>query len=679
MMIMKKTYLYLMLLGALLSMSSCVKEEPAQPNVTPEEEQPTTYLEGELIVKFSADAAAVIEQQCQTRSAVTRSGIGSVDEVLSLINGYELERVFPYVADTEQRTREAELDRWYVVRFGKEYNVEDVAARLEQLGEVQRVNLNRTIKRAYTGKATPLSRAQLERMTAQSRAASQEDPLLPMQWNMINRGDLFTSGDVVKSVKDADVQVEKAWTRSTGDESVIVAVLDEGVDVTHPDLAANMWVNPYEVAGSHEDNDGNGYAGDVYGYNFIKNSGTITTNDLYDSGHGSHVAGIIAAVNKNGEGIASIAGGNGEKGGVRIMSCQVFSGNLSGSSLQVVRAIKYAADNGAVVLQCSWGFMSGSANIYDWGSQGPRTEEEFEAYAPLEKAALEYFLHYAGSPNGPIEGGIAVFAAGNESADMAGYPGASDKYLSVAGTAADYTAAVYTNYGFGTSISAPGGDQDYYYDYVDDTHNYGEVGCILSTLPMSKSESGYGYMEGTSMACPHVSGVVALGVSYAAELRRHFKATELQELLMATATPIDAYQTGMKLYMRYAADLGPIQPMQMNLSNYRGGMGSGQVNADTFLAAIEGKGVEVRFPNIYLATGGVSVVSPARYFKNGEQLTYQVTIADTNIATLRSYNQMLYFQGIAPGTTSAEIRTSDGQTQTFQITVRNGAGSNGWL
>ena len=105
MMIMKKTYLYLMLLGALLSMSSCVKEEPAQPNVTPEEEQPTTYLEGELIVKFSADAAAVIEQQCQTRSAVTRSGIGSVDEVLSLINGYELERVFPYVADTEQRTR----------------------------------------------------------------------------------------------------------------------------------------------------------------------------------------------------------------------------------------------------------------------------------------------------------------------------------------------------------------------------------------------------------------------------------------------------------------------------------------------------------------------------------------------------------------------------------------------
>ena len=148
---------------------------------------------------------------------------------------------------------------------------------------------------------------------------------------------------------------------------------------------------------------------------------------------------------------------------------------------------------------------------------------------------------------------------------------------------------------------------------------------------------------------------------------------------MATATPIDAYQTGMKLYMRYAADLGPIQPMQMNLSNYRGGMGSGQVNADTFLAAIEGKGVEVRFPNIYLATGGVSVVSPARYFKKGEQLTYQVTIADTNIATLRSYNQMLYFQGIAPGTTSAEIRTSDGQTQTFQITVRNGAGSNGWL
>ena len=676
--IMKKNYVYLML-GALLWMGSCAKMEPVEPATQPEVEQPATHQEGELIVKFSEEAAAIVGSHAATRSgALTRSGVGSVDEVLALIDGYELERVFPYVAHAEQRTQEAELDRWYVVRFDKRHSVEEVAARLEQLGEVQRVNLNRTIKRAYTGKATPLSREQLDRMMGATRSSVQNDPLLPMQWNLINRGDMFTTGEIVKSVAGADVQVEKAWERATGNEEVIVAVLDEGVDYTHPDLVANMWVNPREVAGSKKDNDGNGYAGDIHGYNFIKDAGQITTNDIFDSGHGTHVAGVISAVNNNGEGVASIAGGDGSKGGVKIMSCQVFSGQLSGTSLQVVRAIKYAADNGAVVLQCSWGFTSGSANIYDWGAQGPKTQEEFEAYAPLEKAALDYFIHYAGSPNGAIEGGIAVFAAGNESADMAGYPGASDDYISVAGTAADFTAAVYTNYGFGTSISAPGGDQDYYYDYVTADRNYGEVGCILSTLPMGKSTTGYGYMEGTSMACPHVSGVLALGISYAADQRRHFKATELQQMLLDTALPIDDYQTGTKLYMRYAADLGPIRPMQMTLSNYRGGMGTGQVNAAAFLGAIDGAGVEMKFPNIYLATGGVTAIAPARYFEQGETLSYEVSFADGSIASVRTHLQTLYFQGLKEGTTQATITASNGASQQFVITVRRGAG-NGWL
>lgn len=679
-MTMKKTYIYMMLLGAALWMASCTKEEPVMPSEKPSEELPAPYVEGELIVKFSEEAAAVIEAQEATRAGVvTRSGVASVDEVLEIVGSYELERVFPRVENAEQQTREAELNRWYVVRFGKEFTTEQVAQQLEKLGEVQRVNLNRTIKRAYTGKATPLSREAYDRLASMTRAASTNDPLAPMQWNLVNDGTLFTTGDVVKSVKDADVQVEKAWARTTGDETVIVAVLDEGVDFTHPDLAANMWVNKDEIAGSVVDNDNNGYAGDVHGYNFIKDIGTITTNDLYDSGHGSHVAGVIAAVNNNGVGVSSIAGGDGSQGGVKIMSCQVFSGNLSGTSLQVVRAIKYAADNGAVVLQCSWGFVSGSANIYDWGSQGPRTQEEFEAYAPLEKAALDYFVRYAGSPNGTVDGGIAVFAAGNESADMAGYPGASDDYISVAGTAADFTGAVYTNYGFGTSISAPGGDQDYYYDYVDENHNYGEVGCILSTLPLSKSATGYGYMEGTSMACPHVSGVMALGISYAAKQRRHFKAQELQELLLQSATPIDSYQTGTKLYMRYTADLGPIQPMQLNLSNLRGGMGTGQVNAEAFLAAIDGGGVELKFPNIYLATGGVKVISPALYFVDGEQLSYSLSIENTQVASFREMAGLYYLQGLTEGSTRATVTASNGLSQQFVITVRRGAGGNGWL
>lgn len=677
---MKYRVLYFATLALAILFSACDDGEIPAP--TPDEPQIVApYVEGEVIVKFTAEVADMVATAEATRGAVTRSGSVALDEVLEAIEGYELERVFPIDERTEERTREQGLHQWYVVRFGADCKAEQVAERLQKLGEVQAVDFNRTIKRAYRTKATPLSIKRLAAAESATRttAGAMNDPLLAAQWHLINRGDQFCEGGLVKSVRDADVQCEGAWKRSTGDEQVIVAVLDEGVFVEHPDLQANIWVNEDEVWRSHDDNDGNGYAGDRHGYNFVKSSGVITWNDVNDSGHGSHVAGVISAVNNNGLGISSIAGGSGAGDGVRIMVCQIFSGYTGSNALAVVRAIKYAADNGAVVLQCSWGYVSGAANIYDWGEQGFASQEEWEAGAPLEKSALDYFTHNAGSPNGPIEGGVAIFAGGNESAPMAGYPGASDDYISVAATAADFTAATYTNYGTGTSLSAPGGDQDYYFDYVDESHNYGEVGCVLSTLPYHISESGYGYMEGTSMACPHVSGVAALAISYAAEQRRHLTEKELRELMISTATPIDEFQTGSKTYSRYVADIGPLQPMQMNLASYRGKMGAGQINADALLAAIEGAGRELRFPNLYLDFESSMAVVPSRYFVDGEALTYKVTIDNTAIATVAEEGALLRFKGVGEGSTTARIAASNGTTQSFTITVRRGANSNGWL
>ena len=643
-----------------------------------EQEQP--YAKGELFVKFSPEVADMIAQAEPTRSGmVTRSGVPAVDEVMEIIGTYELERVFPVNEKREDVTRKSGLHQWYIVRFDAAMDAEQVAQQFKGLGQVQNIDFNRTIKRAYTGKATPLSREKLERAMSRVTRATNEDPLLSMQWHLINRGDMFTTGEVVKSVKDADVQVEKAWEKSTGDESVIVAVLDEGVFVEHPDLKDNIWINEDEVYRSHDDNDGNGFVGDYYGYNFAKNVGVITWNDVYDSGHGSHVAGVIAAQNGNGVGIGSVAGGDADNAGVKIMVCQIFSGNVGSSSIAVARAIKYAADNGAVVLQCSWGYVSGRANEYDWGAAGFASQEEWERGAPLEKDAMDYFTHNAGSPSGVIDGGIAVFAAGNESAPMAGYPGASDDYISVAATAADFTPAVYSNYGPGTSVSAPGGDQDYYFDYVDDDHNYGEIGCVLSTLPYNVSKSGYGYMEGTSMACPHVSGVVALGISYAAQLRRHFKAEELQQLVISTATPIDAYMTGVKTYCRYVVDMGPQQPMQLNMAPFKGQMGSGQVNAAALLDAIAGAGTQMTFPNLYVATEGQVAVAPARYFKDGEKLSFEVTIADATVASCQKQGAKMIFKGLKNGATQASVKASNGETHNFIITVREGAGDKGWL
>ena len=536
----------LLILGAMFLFASCVNESDMDIVQTPSAEE--SYASGEILVKFSQVVASVLEEAGVVRSNVTRSGVGSVDEILDLVGGFEISRVFPVDPRHEERTVRDGLNCWYVVRYNGDYTAEEVARRFSQLGEVQKTDVNRSIKRANTRKAMPLSKAAYEQMAASTRAlqGSFNDALYGKQWNIENDGAMAELNG--KAVAGADVQVVEAWSKSTGDSSVVVAVLDEGIYIEHEDLKSNIWNNPNEGDDYFADKDNNGYKGDKHGYNFVNETGKITWDGYYDSGHGTHVAGTIAAVNNNGIGVASIAGGDGSTGsGVKVMVCQIFSGNTSTGLLNVVRAMKYAADNGAVVMQCSWGYVSGAVHEYEWGEAGFASEEEWIAGSPIEKEALDYFINNAGSPNGVMEGGIAIFAAGNESAPMAGFPGAAEYCVSVAATSADFTPATYTNYGPGTTISAPGGDQDYHYDYLNPiTNKYGDVGCILSTLPYHISESGYGYMEGTSMACPHVSGVVALGISYATQLRRHFKATELQELLINTTVPIDSYMTGVK-------------------------------------------------------------------------------------------------------------------------------------
>ncbi len=146
---------------------------------------------------------------------------------------------------------------------------------------------------------------------------------------------------------------------------------------THPDLAGNIWVNDKEELYAGTDADGNGYKDDRYGYNFVHNTAAISWTDVSDIGHGTHVSGTIAAMN-NGYGVCGIAGGDGTKdSGVKIMICQVFAGENSVSLNGEAQAIKYAADNGAVILQCSWGYNSSEANEVEGYSPGTATEKEW--------------------------------------------------------------------------------------------------------------------------------------------------------------------------------------------------------------------------------------------------------------------------------------------------------------
>lgn len=632
-------------------------------------------LSGQLLVRFDASVADILSEAGLTKSASTKSGVTSVDEVLSILDGCTLERVFPVDSRREDKTVQTGLNLWYVVRFSEDVSVEELAMRLSALGEVSRVEYNRTIRKAFSKPAIPLTRKDVAAVTKAASDAVWNDPELPYQWHIINNGNLKPE----KFLEGCDVNVAGAWKKCTGDPSIIVAVVDEGVDCFHEDLHASMWVNENEIWRSKDDNDGNGYAGDVYGYNFARNSGVVATDSKYDTGHGTHVAGVIAAQNNNGKGISSIAGGDGVNPGVRIMSCQIFSGQYAASVLDEVRAIKYAADNGAVILQCSWGYTSGASNPYEWAPQYS-TDEQWKYDCPLEVAALDYFIHYAGSPDGVIEGGIAIFAGGNEDAPAAGYPGAYKDFVSVAATAGDFTPAIYSNYGTGINISAPGGDQDYYWEY-DDREALGAIGCVLSTLPTTISEIGYGYMEGTSMACPHVSGVVALGLSYAAKLKKHFKAEEVIEMLYKSARlrPLETNWNldSPKVYYKYVADLGFAHKSSIDLNEYRGQMGAGMVNAEGLLQLIEDEanGCRMSFPNVTVAAGATASYCPSIYI-DGSNFT--VTVDDTAVAESTYDGRNMTFVGKQPGQTGAEIRW-EGGSQKFVITVKPSSSSNGWL
>lgn len=659
---------------------------------------PSDAEAGELLIKFAPEMSSILDQaqMSKTRSGrATRSGIPSTDEVLDILGSYSFERVFPVDANTEARTREAGLHLWYTVKFDKSTDLKAAAERLKQLGEVTKVQTNGRIKRAYNtdSKRIYLSDKALQQKATRAAASGEpNDPGFAYQWHYRNLG---VGNYGFENLNDnqagaeagCDVNAVEAWKTCVGDPSIIVAVLDEGVMYTHPDLAPNMWCNPGETTqGAKADGDGNGYEGDLHGYNFVEESGNITWSDANDSGHGTHVAGTIAAANNNGIGVSGVAGGDGTpNSGVKIMSCQIFSGQNSVTLAGEARAIKYAADNGAVILQCSWGYNSSESSKLSGYTPGPATEKEWAETYPLEKEALDYFINNAGSPNGVIDGGIAVFAAGNEYAGNPAFPGAYSKCVSVASLAADYTPACYTDFGSLVTLSAPGGDLEYYGKIGETEDEYwaetGEQkGAVLSTL-VKNGQPAYGYMEGTSMACPHVSGVAALGLAYAVKQNRHYRAADFISLMKKSVKDLDShYQNGAtKTYYMNHTTVGA-SPETIELSKYIGKMGAGLIDAAQLLNGIQNKELssEMKLPNMYVGIKKTTSLNLAAYFA-GQTEGYSCSVANTSVASATVDGKMLIVKGLAAGSTSLTVTAADGTSQTVVVTVRKSAGNNGWM
>ena len=500
---------------------------------------------GELIIYVDeATAEQLLAAECATRSGVT-----ALDGFAVEVGATELKPVFNLKVNAELK-RELDMHRWFTVCFSEDTNLDVAAKRLAECEVVERVQFATRISQP---KVTATEIDPAEMATTRAESMPFDDTLLPKQWHYNNDGTV----DFPNAKAGADVNLFAAWELTTGRPDVVVAVVDEGVCYTHKDLQPNMHVNEAEQNGEEGvDDDQNGYVDDIYGYNFV-DKGRITWTRNGDVGHGTHVAGTVAAVNNNGFGVAGVAGGSGKGDGVRLFSCQIISGSTAAGVNATAAAVEYAADHGACILQNSWGFGAGEVandNMFESGSTG------------VEKKAFEYFMKKKNHPN--LEGGIIIFAAGNDGKAVAGYPAAYNKLIAVSAIAPDGCPTYYTCFDRGCNVSAPGGE------YFRRSGSSVETGCVVSTLPGDK----YGYMQGTSMACPHVSGIAALAISYAADNGIVLTLPELKDIIVSSVSGLKFEGTKSNFETQGT----------MNLMTYNNKMGTGLIDAYRVLMAVRG-------------------------------------------------------------------------------------------
>lgn len=415
-----------------------------------------------LRIKLSSPAAEQVRSHGVLRSATdtpARLGLAAVDRLNQRHGAVSVRPLFRTPPGFEERHRAFGLDRWFEVTFNGPREVLALSAEYENYEEIQ--------------VAEPI----YEKTTLQDFP---DDPRFVQQWSLRNVGQ---NG----GAPGADISALAAWDLETGQPDVVVLVVDSGIDAAHPDLAPNLWINPNQGPE-------NGYDGDLHGWNFVNDNNLI--NDT--NGHGTQVAGIIAAATNNGTGIAGIAGGSGQGDGVRLMIARTFATNNANGGF--AEALVYGADNGAVIANNSWGYTQPGV------------------YEQVVLDAIDYFIanagyDAAGEPDGPIQGGVVVFAAGNSGSSDPYYPAFYPPVVAVASTTRNDFKSVSSNFGDWIDLAAPG-----------------------LAIHTTQRNGGYTTSSGTSFAAPHVAGVAALMASRFPGL----PADVLVHRILMTTDPIDA-------------------------------------------------------------------------------------------------------------------------------------------
>jgi uncharacterized protein (TIGR03437 family) len=395
---------------------------------------PPKHIPRQLLIKFRSPAAAG-----EVHGLSAASGTSAI-QTFAAARSQLAERL------GIRYERQLSGSGWRMVEFDAEIPADEA---------LELARLNPAVEQAELNYALHLfsSPATAKRTVSQVLPPSSNDPGFSNQWALENTGQFG-------GMAGADLRAVAAWQMARSHQTIVVAVLDTGVDYTHPDLANRIWINSREVAGNGVDDDGNGYVDDVRGWNFASRS----NDPMDDHYHGTHMAGAIAAEINNGLGMAGVTGA----ADVRIMPLKFFDTSAQGTIAAAVEALDYAARNGARLINISWG-----DTIY--------SQALFEAVQRCVSV-----------------GCLIVSAAGNSSADndrMPVYPASFNSgaqalpaVISVAATDESDRMLNNSNYGAtSVDLAAPG--------------NF-----IYSTIP----RSSYGYLSGTSSAAALVSGVAAL-------------------------------------------------------------------------------------------------------------------------------------------------------------------------
>lgn len=454
---------------------------------------PSRIVPDEIVVKFKTGVPLpAADDQIFT-------GIPSIE---TLITNFEVTRIHKQFGGSRSPAKKSKVDlsTFYAVRFPPKFDPQEVAAEFSLDPNVEYAQVI-GIHEVYP--TTP------------------NDTSFSTQWALNNTGQ--TGGTV-----DADVDAPEAWDLCQGSSSVILAIVDTGVDWQHPDLGGsgpdyvngNIWINQAEYSGSTGvDDDGNGYIDDIRGWDWVDGEtsyygddvDTPDNNPMDFNGHGTHCAGIASAITNNSTGVAGLAWGS------KVMALRVgWSDRYLGQEVGYVRmdfaaqAIIYATDNGATAINCSWG-SSNSGGLKD---------------------AVDYAL---------ANGVLVVVAAGNDNSSTPDYLGSRGDCIDVAATDDEDIRASFSNYGTWVDVSAPGVSiYNTYYNHTSSSHTYVSL-------------------SGTSMAAPHVVGLIGLIKAYEPSL----SATEIETAITGSTDNIDGKNPG-----------------------YGGELGTGRINAYSALSSI---------------------------------------------------------------------------------------------